>query len=146
MKHLNKFNESSIVNPHAWRSRPVSNEDKEPNMLDIVRSGDVEALESYLQANKDRLQKFATMAAKFSAPGTRNENTAIYDYVMDNYDDAVDMEAVAKWLRYDKKKPEVTRDIDAEGNDWYYFDHPEDMKESNSMRHLKRFEGVIEKL
>jgi hypothetical protein len=138
MKHLKKFNEAEIINPHAWRNRPTP--ERETNMLDIVRGGDIAALEDFLKANNDKLNKLVNQAARFSAPGTRNENPTIYDYVMDTYSDLVDMEDVAKWLKYDKKKPEASRrDIDEQGNDWYGFDHPEDLGES--FKHIKTFEG-----
>lgn len=127
MKYLKRFNESEVVNPHAWRKGPVT--EKETNMLDIVRGGDIAALEDFLKANNDKMNKLVTQAAKFSAPGTRNENPAIYKYVMDTYSDLVDMEAVAKWLKYDRKNPaDNRRDIDEHGNDWYGFDHPEDLE------------------
>ena len=127
MKHLKRFNEAEIVNPHAWRNRPAP--ERETNMLDIVRGGDIAALESFLKANNDKLNKLATQAAKFSAPGTRNENPVIYDYVMDHYNDIIDMEDLSKWIKYDRKNPaDNRRDIDEHGNDWYGFDHPEDLK------------------
>ena len=138
MKHLKKFNEAEIINPHAWRNRPTP--ERETNMLDIVRGGDIAALEDFLKANNDKLNKLVNQAAKFSAPGTRNENPTIYDYVMDTYSDLVDMEDVDKWLKYDRKKPEASRrDIDEQGRDWYGFDHPEDLGES--FKHIKTFEG-----
>jgi hypothetical protein len=128
MKHLKKFNESEITNPHAWRNRPAT--EKEINILDIVRGGDVDALEDFLHTNEADLKRNVTMAIKFSTPGTRNENPTIYKYVMDNYSDLVDMEAVDKWLKYDKDyiASNNGRDIDEHGNDWYGFDHPEDLK------------------
>lgn len=129
MKYLKRFNEADIFNPHA-RKASISNEvDNRPHMLDIVKGGDVEALESYLQANQDKLERFVNQAARLSAPGSRFENAAIYNHVMDNYGDLVDMEAVKKWIFWEKGGPKKQgRDIDEEGNDWYYFDHPEDMK------------------
>lgn len=127
MKHLKKFNEAEIINPHAWRNRPTP--ERETNMLDIVRGGDIAALEDFLKANNDKLNKLVTQAAKFSAPGTRNENPTIYDYVMDHYNDIIDMEDLSKWIKYDRKNPaDNRRDIDEHGNDWYGFDHPEDLK------------------
>ena len=127
MKHLKRFNEAEIVNPHAWRNRPAP--ERETNMLDIVRGGDIAALEDFLKANNDKLNKLVTQAAKFSAPGTRNENPTIYDYVMDHYNDIIDMEDLSKWIKYDRKNPaDNRRDIDEHGNDWYGFDHPEDLK------------------
>ena len=127
MKHLKRFNEAEIVNPHAWRNRPTP--ERETNMLDIVRGGDIAALEDFLKANNDKLNKLVTQAAKFSAPGTRNENPTIYDYVMDHYNDIIDMEDLSKWIKYDRKNPaDNRRDIDEHGNDWYGFDHPEDLK------------------
>jgi hypothetical protein len=132
MKHLKKFNEAEIINPHAWRNKPAA--EKETNVLDMVRGGDVNALEDFLHANEADLKRNVTMAAKFSAPGTRHQNTEIYDYVMDHYNDIIDMEAVAKWLKYDRSHRDYVasksngRDIDSEGNDWYGFDHPEDLK------------------
>ena len=127
MKHLKRFNEAEIVNPHAWRNRPAP--ERETNMLDIVRGGDIAALEDFLKANNDKLNKLVNQAAKFSAPGTRNENPTIYDYVMDHYNDIIDMEDLSKWIKYDRKKPaDNRRDIDEHGNDWYGFDHPEDLK------------------
>ena len=72
------------------------------------------------------IKRNVTMAAKFSSPGTRHQNTEIYDYVMDHYNDIIDMEAVANWLKYDRSSKSNRRDIDSEGNDWYGFDHPED--------------------
>lgn len=139
MKHLNRFNEAEIPNPHAWRNK--SAEEKETNMLDIVRGGDVEALEIFLKANSDKMNKLVTQAIKFSTPGTRNQNPTIYKYVMDNYSDLVDMEDVAKWLKYDKDyiASKNGRDIDEHGNDWYGFDHPEDLGES--LKHIKTFES-----
>ena len=142
MKHLNRFNESEIPNPHAWRNNPAP--EKEINILDMVRGGDIDALEDFLHANEADLKRNVTMAAKFSAPGTRNENPVIYDYVMDTYSDIIDMEAVDKWLKYDRKKPEASRrDIDEQGRDWYGFDHPEDLGES--FKHIKTFEGFTGK-
>jgi len=132
MKHLKRFNESEIPNPHAWRNKPAA--EKETNVLDMVRGGDVNALEDFLHANEADLKRNVTMAAKFSAPGTRHQNNEIYDYVMDHYIDIIDMEAVAKWLKYDRSHRDYVasksngRDIDSEGNDWYGFDHPEDLK------------------
>lgn len=130
MKHLRRFNEAGISNPHAWRNRPAP--EKQTDMLDIVRGGDIDALEGFLKANEGKLKKLVNQAVKFSAPGTRNENKAIFDYVMDRYVDLVDFEEVNKWLRHDKAAPVADprngRDIDEHGNDWYYFDHPEDMK------------------
>jgi len=127
MKHLKKFNEAEIINPHAWRNRPTP--ERETNMLDIVRGGDIAALEDFLKANNDKLNKLVNQAARFSAPGTRNENPTIYDYVMDHYNDIIDMEDLSKWIKYDRKNPaDNRRDIDSEGNDWYGFDHPEDLK------------------
>lgn len=127
MKHLKRFNEAEIVNPHAWRNRPAP--ERETNMLDIVRGGDIAALEDFLKANNDKLNKLINQAAKFSAPGTRNENPTIYDYVMDHYNDIIDMEDLSKWIKYDRKNPaDNRRDIDEHGNDWYGFDHPEDLK------------------
>jgi len=127
MKHLKKFNESEIINPHAWRNRPTP--ERETNMLDIVRGGDIAALEDFLKANNDKLNKLVNQAARFSAPGTRNENPTIYDYVMDHYNDIIDMEDLSKWIKYDRKNPaDNRRDIDEHGNDWYGFDHPEDLK------------------
>ena len=138
MKHLNKFNEAEIPNPHAWRNNPAP--EKEINILDMVRGGDIDALEDFLHANEADLKRNVTRAVKFSAPGTRNENPTIYDYVMDTYSDLVDMEDVDKWLKYDRKKPEASRrDIDEQGRDWYGFDHPEDLGES--FKHIKTFEG-----
>lgn len=138
MKHLNKFNEADIQNPHAWRNKPAA--EKETNILDMVRGGDVDALEDFLHANEADLKRNVTMAAKFSAPGASNENPTIYDYVMDTYSDLVDMEAVDKWLKYDRKKPEASRrDIDEHGNDWYGFDHPEDLGER--LKYIKTFES-----
>ena len=138
MKHLNKFNEAEIQNPYADRNKPAA--EKEINILDMVRGGDIDALEDFLHANEADLKRNVTRAAKFSAPGTRNENPTIYDYVMDTYSDLVDMEDVDKWLKYDRKKPEASRrDIDEQGNDWYGFDHPEDLGES--FKHIKTFEG-----
>ena len=135
MKHLNKFNEAEIINPHAWRNKPAV--EKETNVLDMVRGGDVNALEDFLHANEADLKRNVTMAAKFSAPGTRHQNTEIYDYVMDHYNDIIDMEAVANWLKYDRSSKSNRRDIDSEGNDWYGFDHPEDLGES--LKHIKKF-------
>ena len=127
MKHLKRFNEAEIVNPHAWRNRPTP--ERETNMLDIVRGGDIAALEDFLKANNDKLNKLVNQAARFSAPGTRNENPTIYDYVMDHYNDIIDMEDLSKWIKYDRKNPaDNRRDIDEHGNDWYGFDHPEDLK------------------
>ena len=127
MKHLKRFNEAEIVNPHAWRNRPTP--ERETNMLDIVRGGDIAALEDFLKANNDKLNKLVNQAARFSAPGTRNENPTIYDYVMDHYNDINDMEDLSKWIKYDRKNPaDNRRDIDEHGNDWYGFDHPEDLK------------------
>jgi hypothetical protein len=127
MKHLKKFNEAEIINPHAWRNRPTP--ERETNMLDIVRGGDIAALEDFLKANNDKLNKLVNQAARFSAPGTRNENPTIYDYVMDHYNDIIDMEDLSKWIKYDRKNPaDNRRDIDEHGNDWYGFDHPEDLK------------------
>jgi len=127
MKHLKRFNESEIINPHAWRNRPTP--ERETNMLDIVRGGDIAALEDFLKANNDKLNKLVNQAARFSAPGTRNENPTIYDYVMDHYNDIIDMEDLSKWIKYDRKNPaDNRRDIDEHGNDWYGFDHPEDLK------------------
>ena len=127
MKHLKKFNEAEIINPHAWRNRPTP--ERETNMLDIVRGGDIAALEDFLKANNDKLNKLVNQAARFSAPGTRNENPTIYDYVMDHYNDIIDMEDLSKWIKYDRKNPaDNRRDIDSEGNDWYGFDHSEDLK------------------
>ena len=127
MKHLKKFNEAEIINPHAWRNRPTP--ERETNMLDIVRGGDITALEDFLKANNDKLNKLVNQAARFSAPGTRNENPTIYDYVMDHYNDIIDMEDLSKWIKYDRKNPaDNRRDIDEHGNDWYGFDHPEDLK------------------
>jgi hypothetical protein len=141
MKHFKRFNEAEIPNPHAWRNKPAA--EKETNILDMVRGGDIDALEDFLHANEADLKRNVTRAVKFSAPGTRNENPTIYDYVMDTYSDLVDMEDVAKWLKYDKKKPEASRrDIDEQGNDWYGFDHPEDLGES--FKHIKTFEGFTE--
>ena len=138
MKHLNKFNEAEIQNPYADRNKPAA--EKEINILDMVRGGDIDALEDFLHANEADLKRNVTRAVKFSAPGTRNENPTIYDYVMDTYSDLVDMEDVDKWLKYDRKKPEASRrDIDEQGNDWYGFDHPEDLGES--FKHIKTFEG-----
>jgi len=102
MKHLKKFNEAEIINPHAWRNRPTP--ERETNMLDIVRGGDIAALEDFLKANNDKLNKLVNQAARFSAPGTRNENPTIYDYVMDHYNDIIDMEDLSKWIKYDRKK------------------------------------------
>lgn len=102
MKHLKKFNEAEIINPHAWRNRPTP--ERETNMLDIVRGGDIAALEDFLKANNDKLNKLVNQAAKFSAPGTRNENPTIYDYVMDHYNDIIDMEDLSKWIKYDSGK------------------------------------------
>ena len=135
MKHLKKFNEAEIINPHAWRNKPAV--EKETNVLDMVRGGDVNALEDFLHANEADLKRNVTMAAKFSAPGTRHQNTEIYDYVMDHYNDIIDMEAVANWLKYDRSSKSNSRDIDSEGNDWYGFDHPEDLGES--LKHIKKF-------
>ena len=127
MKHLKKFNEAEIINPHAWRNRPTP--ERETNMLDIVRGGDIAALEDFLKANNDKLNKLVNQAARFSAPGTRNENPTIYDYVMDHYNDIIDMEDLSKWIKYDRKNPaDNRRDIDEHGNDWYGFDHPEDLR------------------
>jgi len=132
MKYLKRFNESEITNPHAWRKGPET--EKETNVLDMVRGGDVNALEDFLHTNEADLKRNVTMAAKFSAPGTRHQNNEIYDYVMDHYNDIIDMEAVAKWLKYDRSHRDYVasksngRDIDSEGNDWYGFDHPEDLK------------------
>ena len=127
MKHLKRFNEAEIVNPHAWRNRPTP--ERETNMLDIVRGGDIAALEDFLKANNDKLNKLVNQAARFSAPGTRNENPTIYDYVMDHYNDIIVMEDLSKWIKYDRKNPaDNRRDIDEHGNDWYGFDHPEDLK------------------
>lgn len=126
MKYLKRFNESEIVNPHAWRKGPET--EKETNVLDMVRGGDVNALEDFLHANEADLKRNVTMVAKFSSPGTRHQNTEIYDYVMNNYNDIIDMEAVAKWLKYDRSSRSNRRDIDEHGNDWYGFDHPEDLK------------------
>ena len=127
MKYLKKFNEAEIINPHAWRNRPTP--ERETNMLDIVRGGDITALEDFLKANNDKLNKLVNQAARFSAPGTRNENPTIYDYVMDHYNDIIDMEDLSKWIKYDRKNPaDNRRDIDEHGNDWYGFDHPEDLR------------------
>jgi hypothetical protein len=146
MKHFKRFNEAEIPNPHAWRNKPAA--EKETNVLDMVRGGDVNALEDFLHANEADLKRNVTMAAKFSAPGTRHQNNEIYDYVMDHYNDIIDMEAVAKWLKYDRSHRDYVatksngRDIDSEGNDWYGFDHPEDLGES--FKHIKTFEGFTE--
>jgi hypothetical protein len=92
----------------------------------MVRGGDVNALEDFLHANEADLKRNVTMAAKFSAPGTRHQNNEIYDYVMDHYNDIIDMEAVAKWLKYDRSHRDYVaaksngRDIDSEGNDWVH--------------------------
>lgn len=147
MKHLNKFNEAEIQNPYADRNKPAA--EKEINILDMVRGGDIDALEDFLHANEADLKRNVTRAVKFSAPGTRNENPTIYDYVMDTYSDLVDMEDVDKWLKYDKSHRDYVasksngRDIDSEGNDWYGFDHPEDLGES--FKYIKTFEGFTGK-
>ena len=142
MKHFKRFNEAEIQNPYADRNKPAA--EKEINILDMVRGGDIDALEDFLHANEADLKRNVTRAVKFSAPGTRNENPTIYDYVMDTYSDLVDMEDVDKWLKYDRKKPEASRrDIDEQGNDWYGFDHPEDLGES--FKHIKTFEGFTGK-
>ena len=141
MKHFKRFNEAEIPNPHAWRNKPAA--EKETNVLDMVRGGDVNALEDFLHANEADLKRNVTRAVKFSAPGTRNENPTIYDYVMDHYNDIIDMEDLSKWIKYDRKNPaDNRRDIDSEGNDWYGFDHPEDLGES--FKHIKTFEGFTE--
>ena len=147
MKHFKRFNEAEIQNPYADRNKPAA--EKEINILDMVRGGDIDALEDFLHANEADLKRNVTRAVKFSAPGTRNENPTIYDYVMDTYSDLVDMEDVDKWLKYDKSHRDYVasksngRDIDSEGNDWYGFDHPEDLGES--FKHIKTFEGFTGK-
>ena len=49
------------------------------------------------------------------------------DHCVGNQPDG-EMEAVANWLKYDRSSKSNRRDIDSEGNDWYGFDHPEDLK------------------
>lgn len=124
MKYLKRFNES--LDPFDPKQR---------DMLDVVRSGDIDELERYLSENRDKMARLVTQAIKFSAPGTKYANPAIFGHVMDKYIDQVDKAAVDSWLYYDKA-PAINwdavsknrgRDIDEHGNDWYYFDHPDEM-------------------